>query len=346
MLTLIQNTITRTYVYPQIHTLTYAHLVNYTIHYISVFIIMAVVYCLWRLDKNLFFQRIINFSSLTVKISLIFYIIYILSGRDMYRFQLFGNINNFGAVLACGAFTILSDSITNKVVKIIYITIILYTLFYNDSKLALFGSAFGIGLYLINYIARCTDPKIRNFSFMCFVGIGVWGIYTFLTSSIEINDYNMEFLMMPIHNIINGELFDDSAQSITFRANSIICIGKILHDSYGLGVGAGNTAVILGYFLPNLMVGFDESSVASHVWWFEVMADIGWIIIIPMIKIYINQCRSYFQVVNNKASLFSQVFIISFPIWCMSPSGLYTEFYSIMLIAVSILLYRQRYEHH
>lgn len=258
-------------------------------------------------------------------------------------FSLYGNVNNFGCVLAGGLLALLCDTITKRPFKIVYSILILGALVFNDSKLALLGALLGGGLYVIHrFFSRISKTERALVSLVLIIGI-FFGVRFFVSSALSLNGYDLtQLILLPIEQVKSGQFFNDSAQSYTYRTNCIIGIGRILRDSWGLGVGTGNTAVILGNFLPNLNETYNENSLSSHIWWFEVMADIGWIIIIPMIKIFFAQIRSFvcFRIAERK--LFSQIFVISFPLWSMSASGLYTEFFTIMLITVSVISYRQK----
>lgn len=328
--------------YPNVQTISYTHLLNYCIHYISIFVVAALVYCLWKLENDLFFIRLINFSSRLIKFILIIYIPYVATGHEPASFLVFGNINDLGCILTGGILVILFDTITKRPYKYLYVVILLFLLYYNDSKLAMFGGVFQVGLYYIHQLStRITNAKKIISAIL--ISIGVFGIVSFFSSSIEINGYSVrEMVTIPFEQISSGTYFPESSQSFTFRSNTIIGITEILRTTMGIGVGPGNTSLILKNLIPDPSSAIRQNYVSSHIWLYEIMADIGWLIIIPMICLYIRQWRRYSSMKSKEAELFSQIYILSFPIWSMSSSGLYTEFFSIMMISMSIIIYKNK----
>ena len=282
-----------------------------------------------------------NFSSYLIKFILLIYIPYIIMGNDPDNFLVFGNINDLGCILTGGILVILFDTVTRKPFKIFYVLLLMALLLYNDSKLALFGGVLEVGLYYIQKLS-VKFSSAKKIIFAVLIIIGIIGIYSFFNSSIELNGYSIHDLAyVPYYQITSGVYFDQSAQSFTFRTNNIIGITQIIKESYGLGVGPGNTSLILKYLIPDATGAIRQDYVSSHIWWYEIMADLGWIIIIPMLLFYIRQWKGFSSMKSEGGLLFSQIYIITFPIWCMSSSGLYTEFFSIMMIALSVIIYRK-----
>lgn len=168
-------------------------------------------------------------------------------------------------------------------------------------------------------------------------------MYILFNSNLEINGYSIRDLVyVPYTQISSGVYFDDSSQSFKFRSNTIIGITSILQDSKGIGVGPGNTSLVLKYLIPDPSNSIRQNYVASHIWWYEVIADLGWLIIIPSVIFYLKQWRRFFLPINERPQIFSQIFTLFFPIWCMSSSGLYTEFFTLSLLFMSVILYRKK----
>lgn len=340
-----QDFFTRHFFYPNINTFSYAFFLLYCLNYFTIFVVVTLVYSLWFLDKQLFFKSTIQFASRTVKFCILLFLLYVILGGDNMTFlYIGGNINNFGCLLVAGLFAVLFDDSTKLKIKYFYLAIIPLILLYNDSKLALMGAVLGIGLYTINYISTEFSKKVRNKILTILVIISLYGAYAFFTSSSDINGYEVQGLIaIPFEYIKNGEYFDESTSSIAFRTNSIVGIINILKKTFGIGVGPGNTSFILTTLMPDREGRFLELDYTSpHIWWLELMCDLGWIIIIPMLKLFFKQIRDYY-ISNNNKLLFSQIFFISFPLWCASASSLYTEYYCIMMITISYILYKYKY---
>lgn len=339
VIAVLQNFILKTWLYPHIHSISFSHLFSFCIHYISIFLVAALVYCLVLLYKGRFFIEIINHLSNIVKIILFVYVFYLFTGQQPADFRLFGNINDFGCVLNGSILIILFDSKTRR--KYLYLALILVLLFYNDSKLSLFGGILEIGLYTIYDFSNRFIYAKKLFLY-AFIGMGVLLILLFFTSSISINGYSVrDLFLIPYTQISEGIYFPQSSESYTYRTNSIIGITEIFKTTKGVGIGPGNTSLILKVLMPDPDGSLGEESVSSHIWWYEVMADIGWLIIIPALFMYINQLKNFIRLKSTREELFSQIYIITFPLWSMSSSGLYTEFFTIILLSLSIFIYRK-----
>lgn len=331
-------------VYPYVSLFSFLHLVDFLIHYISIFIVVSLVYCLWFLNPCDFVDNMINYLSKIVKVCLLIYVPYIIIGGDPFSFCLFDNINNFGCVLAGGAFLVLVDNQTYKYWKWLYILIILIVLYINDSKLALFGVVFGIMLFLLHTFSSVLI-RYKKILLYTLGGCVAYVFLLFFSSDVEINGYSVQGLVsIPIQYIVNGDFFESSDTSITYRANCIIGLFKIIFDSLGLGIGPGSSGLVLQDMLPNLDEKYGEGYISSHIWWLEIMADLGWIAIILMIKLYVNQIRHFLSFMGSRFQLFSQIVFISFPLWSMSASGLYTEYFSIILMTLSYIIYSNSVE--
>lgn len=338
----LQNYIASTYLYPEVTTISLSHLSLYCVHYISMFVLAALVYCLWIIKRDDFFSDTVNFFSRLIKFILLLYIPYILMGNDPNDFLIFGNINDLGCILTGGILVILFDNVTKRKNKYIYISIILFLLLYNDSKLALFGAILEVVFFYIRYfsVKNVHHKKIVQ---RIMIAFAVLGIFFLFNTDLRINENSIHDLAyLPYAQITSGMYFDDSSQSLTFRSNTIIGITNILQDSKGIGIGPGNTSLVLKHFVPDPVNSIRQDYIASHIWWYEVFSDLGWFIIIPAVILYIKQWRSFFSKIHSKPQLFSQLFIIFFPIWCMSSSGLYTEFFTLSLLFISVILYRKR----
>ena len=341
ILSFVQYFFTTTIWYPYIYLFSFTHLVVFLLHYITLFVVIGLVCCLWMLDQKAFFMRMVNYSSKFVKFCVFAYAVNAILTLNPVPFPLFSNINDFGCVLAAGIPAILFEESTIKYKKWIYIILILLILIYDDSKLALFGGVLEIMLYFIHRLSNNVGTRVRRFAMYLWGGLCTFGIVCFFTSDIEINGYSVhDIVMTPFRLIYEGEFFEVSNTSMTYRVNAIIGLIKIILDTFGVGVGAGSSGFILQDMMPNLGEVYGNGYLSSHIWWLEVMADIGWIFIIPATIIYIRQIGRFCSLNNSREQLFSQILILSFPLWCMSSSGLYTEYFSITLMSTSFVLFK------
>lgn len=338
----IQDFFTRTFFYPSLDAFSHSVFMQFCLHYFTIFVVVALVYSLWYIDKTNFYEDSIRFASKTVRFCIFLYLVYYILGGDPMKFlYIGGNVNNFGCMLAAGMLAVIFDKSTRIKTKFVYSLLIPLILLNNDSKLALMGAVLEIILYVVFYISVNATKKMRKNILIGLSAISFFIIYKYFTSSSNINGYELQTLIvLPFEYITSGTYLDESLGSITFRINSVVGISNILMTTFGFGVGPGNTNALLTILMPNTGGELESDLVSSHIWWYEVMSDLGWIIIIPSLKVFFRQLRHYVLLKGTNMSLFSQILVISFPIWCTSASGLYTEYYCIMMITIAIILFK------
>ncbi len=341
----IQDFMTRGFFYPNIGNYSYGILLVFCLHYFTIFVVVALVYSLWYLEKNNFFDCSIRYASKVVKFCVLLFVLYVVLGGDNMNFEYIGgNVNNFACLLVAGMLAVVFDSSATKMTKLLYVIIVPLILLYNDSKLALMGAVLVLVLYAMFSMSKKISKRAKKKILVVFFAIFVFFAFSFFTSSSDINGYGVQSLIViPLDHIKNGEYFDESSSSIAFRTNSVVGIIQILIKSYGLGVGPGNTSFILTKLMPDRLGRFDGYEITSpHIWWLEVMSDLGWLIIIPSLRLFMKLLRSYFSAKSNRDMLFAQLFFLSFPVWCPSASTLYTEYFCIMMISISYIFYKKR----
>lgn len=341
---MLQFAITKYILFPELDTLTWMHQVVYLVHIISLLVVISIIYCLRKCCGDTFFSEIVSLGIIFVKLSTVAYLIFALPGRNPTDFLLLGNINNFGCMLCIGVALILVDRRKRILSKLFWIILLLAILLYNDSKLALLGAVFIIMLYCFYFILTHTSKRERFLIKGILIVVCVVAVGIVISGDLVINGYNISRIPGEVWGKIkNGEFYNHSSSSLAFRTNAIVGLVKIMRESWFVGVGFGNSGLILKSMLPDIYESLQSSSyVSSHIWWLEVMSDAGIIVIFLAVKYYIKHLYAFWRLKISASQIFSCLVIISFPLWCMSASGLYTEFFSISMLAAAVAMLDNR----
>lgn len=343
VLSFLQFALVKYVFFPNVETLSVIHQIEYLFHIFCISIVVGLVLCLRMICDDSFHAEFLRFLSSILKFVIVVFSIYALLGRDPAQFLLFGNINDLGCIMTAGIAILLLDNKTNTFMKVFWIIVSCFWLLYNDSKLALFGGIVEIALFLIFKLSKSNEAGMKKMFKYTLILLGVLGVWLFINSSTVINNYGIrDITIEPIKNVLHGIFYSHSSSSVTYRANVIIGLITILKSSFFLGVGVGNSSLLLKYIIPDPYGTFSRFSfMASHIWWFEIMVDGGIVFAFMLIRGYIRTIKSYFASNNSDSLLFSQLIIMSFPLWSMSSSGLYTEFFTLSVLAFSIIEQRE-----
>lgn len=360
-ISLVQSCLCQKFYYPEI-VFSMSNLVQFWIHYASIFVFCGLLITLWRKEGDAFYGRFASFHTVIIKCAMICDAVWLLFSGNYKGFSLFGNVNNFGCAMVVGVALILCSE--SKVYwKCLWTGMAAVLLYANDSKIALLGLLIELCIYLIVWIEknvidknrtamRATDKRTdatqraraRGYIFAHWRGVcaAVFGVAVILvlTSPIRIHGYNIkEMTQGALRQVFTGRYYEHSTSSLQFRANAVIGLGDVLENSCLLGVGAGNSGIILRQILPDMNVLFeDRIFVSSHIWWLEVFSDFGLFSIIPAILIFAAQLVCFFKCrYRSRFNLFQTMVLISFPIWCMSAAGLYTDFYTLSVMIVATI---------
>ena len=339
----LQCFLSKNFFFPEVEALSYAHLVEYLFHLLCIITVVGIVLSIRIICDEEFETEILKFGSRFIKIVALIYIGYVLRGGNPTYFLMFGNINDLGCVFVIGIYIILFQKSSKMFFRIFWVVILLTLLLYNDSKLAFFGAILAIGLYFIVAVSSSSNSKTARVLKIVLILLGVIGIGFILTTEISINSYSLRGMTIgTIQKVLSGQFYSHSSSSQTFRTNVIIALFRILRKSLLLGVGTGNTGLILKTIVPDTGMVFRKLPyMSSHIWWLEVMADWGIIAIIPMLVGYIRTWKRFITFVGPWEKLFGLLCIITFPIWSMSSSGLYTEYFSLSMLTVAVIVSRK-----
>ena len=339
-LSFFQYYLAKEFFFPEVSTFSIPHLIEFLYHILCIVTVVGIVVSLRYIYQENFNSAIIKFGANFCKVFVVLGLIYSAAGGNPIEFHIFGNVNNFGCVVAVGIILYLFDGAKRFLSKIIWISLSMALLLYNDSKMAFLGAVMAIGLFLIVIFSKMTNSIMRRFLTILLLFIGIVIVVFLINSEILINGYSLRGMTIePTRRILSGEYYSYISTSQTFRANVIIAILLVLQNSFLLGVGVGNTGLIIRTMVPDPdMILRQYLEVSSHIWWLEEMADFGLIVIILFLIGYLKAWKLYINTREVTPQLFGLICIISFPIWSMSASGLYTEYFSLSMVTFAIMV--------
>jgi len=168
------------------------------------------------------------------------------------------------------------------------------------------------------------------------------GVILLVNINPTLHGYNFrETFMQPFIRIITLDPYPIYTTSITFRTNTTIFAIQSIFDTHFMGVGVGNTGVMLKEAFPALNPEYKLALAAErlslHNSWLEILLDVGVTAGILFIVIIKNGIKLLF--VKDRLTRIEKIcvlYIFSFPIWIIGASGIYTQYYIIMTIAFLI----------
>lgn len=211
-------------------------------------------------------------------------------------------------------------------------------LFMNDSKAALFGVVMSLIIFLCIAFPADTLKKMIIYRYLVVI-IAVVIIIGLVVINPTINGYSLQdTIYQPIIRVLKNNPYPDYGDSISYRTNTTLyCIRKFISIG-GLGLGIGNTGVLLKYDFPDLNPEYEMARnspfISLHNSWLEIALDLGivmlvvyFVVIKYILKLYFTKCHF------SDMEKIRIMFCISFPIWIMSVSGMYTMYYVMIVMA-------------
>ncbi len=321
--------------------------IEYMFYYFCIFVVICSVIMIYKyLNYNNYdFEE--EFAKFLIFIGVLYLLIFILlyhfpSIRD---YIYLNNQNDYGAMLT--AILPIYYYRMKKNRNCIYIFLIGMTLLYllkNDCKMALLGAI--IQIFLIIYLElKDKYISLKNFVMIPVVVLFVGFIYFANSRNISINGYNwQDTIMKPIRAITTLEMYPQSNTSISFRVNTFI-VGIIwLKKTFFLGVGIGNSGILIKNILGNHNLydsWMGNVAVSVHNVFLEVLLDFGIIAIIGFVLL-IRENISLIK--KNKLKGYEKAFIVlsvSSLLWLQGPSGVLVDYLIVMIFVYYILLLKK-----
>lgn len=305
--------------------------IRYLIHYMSIVAIFMMIHLLRIKNRKIFLQMFYKGINFIGPLIMVGYFVACMSTSPK---KIIDNRNNYGCGLAvvfpwyfiCGMY--------GRWRYLIICGIIIFELFWGDSKAVLVGILLEMGVIIITRISqKSKEGKKANYFFFPIILILSISI---AISPIRINGYVIRdmFLGMFSH-ILKGELYVEEASSLIYRTNAIVHLLKVMTQSYFLGIGPGNSGKALKYLMPKIAVAYEADKILSpHNTLLEFFCDCGIWSILLCIWVGLKAMRKLFQPKNLRPiDIYYVAFTLSFPMWVMSASGIYTIYIIFIVIA-------------
>jgi len=227
-------------------------------------------------------------------------------------------------------------------VKVVLMFLLVVLLYINDAKFSLLGISFGFIAYFFKHVFW----SMGGFGLLSLMILGGFLIMPFIVSygtmTLLFSSYGLgfnELLLDPLVNILTLTPYDNAYGSIPARVNAIIYAIYEFREFGFLGIGAGNTVLMLTkpeYFIP----------VASsiHNLPVQLVVENGFIVLIG----YIFVLMFYFRIlIKPKLQLVEKVLLFGIPTIIVgvmgSSGGVFSTYYFWSNLFIIILLYRKYY---
>lgn len=322
-------------------------LFKYFILYVTIIIVFLLVLYLRELNPRSFKENIWNYI---IYIGFALMIIAILDRVDTLFFSssFFGelkvdNENNYGCFIAAVIpFLIVDFQKHKKIRDVVGLCLGLGIIIFNDSKAALFGIIFmGIIFVCVAFPAR-TGKQMFLYRYLVIV-LSVLLIIMIIIANPSIHGYTLQdTIYQPFRRIIENDPYSDYQSSISYRTNTTLACFLQLKSTGFMGIGMGNTGVLLKHDFPNLnpeyQMAIHSPVISLHNSWLEFALDFGLIAFVIFFLAIKYVVKLYF----GKGSLtyiekIRVMYIAGFPLWIISTAGIYTLYY--LFIVMGYLLF-------
>lgn len=253
------------------------------------------------------------------------------------------NRNNYGCYIAA-MFPFLLVKCKEKKSKSSFLLLFLFVIlvYINDSKTALVGIVIQVFLFFCIMQDLHTRKQLFKWRYgSLFLGI-ILLVSIFIINP-NIHEYNIrDTFFETVIRVIKDDPYPIYSTSITYRTNTTIYALKQLFKTGLLGVGMGNTGVMLKAEFPDLNPSYTQALAADalslHNAWLEWLLDFGIIILVFYIIIIGYAMKIYFSKGElTQCEKIIVMFVFSIPIWIMGPSGIYTLYYLFCVIVFLII---------
>lgn len=336
-LSIFQYYLFYTFYSPDLHIIV-GYTVKVLILYVCIFIVFFIVKYIQILDEKRFEMQMSKYIIITGIILTLLFMLFSFDESFLGNIQL-DNQNNYGCyICALTTFLLIKCKHEKSILCSVLVLFFCVLLFINDSKAALFGIIIQLAIF---FCISGNANKKKTFVYRRYI-VPVF-LFLILVGALiinpSINEYPLRSILLePVKRIIENNPYPVYASSTKYRTNTTIFAVGQLWKTGGIGIGPGNTGILLKQEFPSLNPLYKQAlsspSLAMHNAWLEFALDVGIVAIAIMLIIIIYACKLYFTKkqltqVEELVILFS----LSFPVWVISASGIYTQYYLMIIIA-------------
>lgn len=314
---------------------------KYTFFYFLIFLVVCLVGIIKDITKNHFERFFSKF------LCIIGGVLGIVSCLNLIIPKFFGtlpmdNRNNYACYLAAVLPLYLVKMQKEHKIKYVFAVIVSFIIVYlNDSKASLIGMIVEVAL-LVCISSKNTKKSFIQRRLLLPLGVIASGIGVLLCNP-TIHGYSLQsFIFDPVMRILKNNPYPIYTVSTYYRTNTTLYAINEIGYMKGVGLGAGNLGFLLKDAFPNLNPEYTQalnaSTLSLHNAWLEFCADFGIVGILLLLIPLFYAIKLYFG--KKKLSIIEKavvLFIFSFPLWSIGPSGVYTQYYLFCVIMYFII---------
>lgn len=224
-------------------------------------------------------------------------------------------------------------------INIIFVPMVLFITYYNDSKMAFLSIILGVLIYFIFVVFQKKFSYVVKFLFTIIIFYIFFILFLIFDINAEIFIFNsntysfFSLLMLPLEHILLLDPFPGSG-SIPDRTNAVIFSMQELMNTNFLGIGLGNSIFMLTkpeYYL--------KSASSLHNLPVQIILETGILGVIIYIFIFIYYLKLMFK--KNKL-LKDLLFLILIPVYLLgslsSSVGIFSNYYFFVSLFMSLLV--------
>lgn len=317
----------------------YTHFVVMVLHYFSLFNIFLIVkYLYGKYGFEQLYKFFRAFFFLSIGVAILEYVTELrLPNTAIYEdgsVSAFAwNQNELGTALF-SFFVLYLIYEKNNFIKIATICVYFFLNFVNDAKVVLIASVLAIFLYLHQVWFSKKVKYVLNFTGIFLIFVLFMLPYDEIYVSFRDYEISLEVLLVnPIEHIVTLTPFPDLGISIETRANAVIYAIQEFIDSNFMGIGMGNTLVMLEK--PEYSM---EAAKSIHNFPVQVLVENGFLILMFYIAVLVKFIKVMWKNTSKK-DILAYVAIPSFFLGSMGSSvGIFSNYFYMSCLFFIILI--------
>lgn len=320
---------------------------SYLVLYFGIVVVITSIVTIYEANRDCFIR---SFSSFIMCVGVCYLIVFAAMYLLHYDYSslpiTLNNPNDYGAVIAATipVFYFRSKESRHPLIMLAYIPIAMLLLVINDCKLVLLGVAAQI---LIVAYLEIRNRAYRYRRLILLPAILAFIIVLIIVDALDVtlNGYSWkDSIVAPIQAMFRGEMYMQSNTSVLYRINSIIASVQWMFYSGFLGIGIGNSGVLMRNVLGSHGLYGEwmvNESISLHNAFLELLLDFGFVAVIGLVLLIRKIIQVFKNSVLNRMQMCFLTVILSAILWLQAPSVVLTDYQiftiiTFLLVAVSI----------